>query len=117
LIFSDAGAARRDYIPRRINATELFINRLKQQVKTIVWLNPLPESAWQETTAAEIAKLKNIKMFPADSAGFKQAIDIMSGQLPIISNPGLLPPLLSLRAKRSNRIDSDSRQRSHKGDD
>jgi uncharacterized protein len=79
LIFSDAGAARRDYIPRRIDATELFLNCLKQQVKTIVWLNPLPESAWQETTAAEIAKLKNITMFPADSAGFKQAIDIMSG--------------------------------------
>lgn len=77
LIFSDAGAARRDYIPRRIRETESFLKRLKQQVKTIVWLNPLPESAWQDTTAAEIAKLPNIKMFPADSPGFKKAIEVL----------------------------------------
>jgi uncharacterized protein with von Willebrand factor type A (vWA) domain len=79
LIFSDAGAARRDWILRRIQETESFLNRLKQQVKTIIWLNPIPQKNWRETTAAEIAKLPNIKMFQADSAGFKQAIDIMSG--------------------------------------
>lgn len=79
LIFSDAGAARRDYIPRRINATELFLKRLKQQVKTIVWLNPLPESAWQDTTAAAIAQLPYLTMFPANSAGFQRAIELLSG--------------------------------------
>ncbi|WP_341736630.1 hypothetical protein [Microcoleus sp. CAWBG640] len=78
LIFSDAGAARRDYIPRRIRETKDFLNKLKQEVKTIVWLNPVPKSAWEETTAAAIAKLNNIKMFAADSAGFQKAINIMS---------------------------------------
>ncbi|MEO6861071.1 MAG: hypothetical protein ABI180_05960 [Microcoleus sp.] len=77
LIFSDAGAARRDYIPRRIRETESFLKRLKQQVKTIVWLNPLPELSWQETTAAEIAKFETLKMFAADSAGFKKAIEVL----------------------------------------
>ena len=77
LIFSDTGAARRDWILRRIEETESFLNRLKQQVKTIVWLNPLPESAWRETTAAAIAKLPNIKMFAADSAGFQKAIEVL----------------------------------------
>ena len=77
LIFSDAGAARRDYIPRRIRETDSFLKRLKQQVKTIVWLNPVPESAWQETTAAKIAKLETLKMFTADSAGFQKAIEVL----------------------------------------
>ena len=77
LIFSDAGAARRDYIPRRIRETESFLKRLKQQVKTIVWLNPIPELSWQETTAAKIAKFETMKMFAADSAGFQKAIEVL----------------------------------------
>jgi uncharacterized protein len=78
LIFSDAGAARRDYISRRIEETGSFLKLLKPQVKTIVWLNPLPESAWRETTAAAVAKLPNIKMFAADREGFQKAIELMS---------------------------------------
>ena len=77
LIFSDAGAARRDYIPRRIRETESFLKCFKQQVKTIVWLNPIPELSWQETTAAEIAKFETLKMFTADSGGFQQAIEVL----------------------------------------
>lgn len=77
LIFSDAGAARRDYIPRRLRETESFLKRLKQQVKTIVWLNPVPESSWQETTAAKIAQFETLKMFTADSAGFQKAIEVL----------------------------------------
>ncbi len=78
LIFSDAGAARRDYIPRRIRETKEFLKQLKQQVKTIVWLNPVPKSAWEETTAEQINGFQNIQMFSADSKGFQRAIDIMS---------------------------------------
>ncbi|MGL5059157.1 MAG: hypothetical protein ACRC62_04170 [Microcoleus sp.] len=78
LIFSDAGAARRGYIPRRIEETESFLKLLKSQVKTIVWLNPLPESVWHETTAAAVAKLPNIKMFAADREGFQKAIELIS---------------------------------------
>lgn len=77
LIFSDAGAARRDYIPRRIRETKEFLKKLKQQVKAIVWLNPLPESAWEETTAEQIAQSPNIKMFAADSKGFQAAIEVL----------------------------------------
>ncbi|MEG4632850.1 hypothetical protein QUB56_25230 [Microcoleus sp. AR_TQ3_B6] len=77
LIFSDAGAARRDYIPRRIRETESFLKCLKQQVRTIVWLNPIPESSWKETTAAEIAKFDTLKMFAADSKGFQKGIELL----------------------------------------
>ncbi|MEG4285087.1 hypothetical protein QUB68_18335 [Microcoleus sp. A006_D1] len=78
LIFSDAGAARRDYTPRRIRETQSFLERLKREVKTIVWLNPIPtKSAWEDTTAGEIAKSKIMQMFPADSKGFQRAIEVL----------------------------------------
>lgn len=77
LIFSDAGAARGDYTQRRIDQTGLFLERLKPEVKTIVWLNPVPESAWLETTAEHIAKFQNIQMLSADSQGFQMAIEVL----------------------------------------
>ncbi len=77
LIFSDAGAARRDYIPRRIRETQRFLKELKQQVKAIVWLNPVPKSAWEETTAEQINGFQNIQMFSADSKGFQAAIEVL----------------------------------------
>ena len=78
LIFSDAGAARRDYVPRRIRETKDFLKKLKKEVKTIVWLNPLPESAWEETTAEAIKGCQNIQMFSADSKGFQKAIEVLT---------------------------------------
>lgn len=77
LIFSDAGAARRDYIPRRIRETKDFLKKLKQQVKAIVWLNPVPKSAWEETTAEQINGFQNIQMFSADNKGFLKAIEVL----------------------------------------
>jgi len=77
LIFSDAGAARRDYTPRRIRETQSFLERLKREVKTIVWLNPIPESAWVDTTAGAIAKSKIMQMFSANSKGFQRAIEVL----------------------------------------
>ncbi len=77
LIFSDAGAARRDYTPGRIRETQSFLERLKREVKTIVWLNPIPESAWRNTTAGALAKSKIMQMFPANSKGFQRAIEVL----------------------------------------
>lgn len=46
LIFSDAGAARGGFNSERIELTKAFLNQLKQHVRYIAWLNPMPRSRW-----------------------------------------------------------------------
>ena len=50
LIFSDAGAARGGYSEERIEITEKFLRHLKQRVRYIAWLNPMPQKRWLGTT-------------------------------------------------------------------
>ncbi|NES96605.1 MAG: hypothetical protein F6K32_15490 [Desertifilum sp. SIO1I2] len=82
LIFSDAGATQGDLNRRRLRETTDFLEQLQRRVKAMVWLNPLPESRWEDwwertTTAGEIHRLKTIKMFPADYAGWLQAMQVL----------------------------------------
>jgi uncharacterized protein with von Willebrand factor type A (vWA) domain len=74
LIISDAGAARGQFNPTRVAATNLFINYLQQHSsRRIVWLNPMPRTRWKGTSAQYIAK--NVAMFEASAEGFRAAID------------------------------------------
>lgn len=57
MIVSDAGAARGNYNPLRIQQTAVFLRELKAYIGKIAWLNPVPEYRWAGTTAEEIAKL------------------------------------------------------------
>lgn len=82
LIFSDAGATQGDLNRRRLRETTDFLEQLQRRVKAMVWLNPLPESRWEDwwdrtTTAGEIHRSKTIKMFAADYAGWLQAMQVL----------------------------------------
>ncbi|MEC4815164.1 MAG: hypothetical protein SAK29_18090 [Scytonema sp. PMC 1069.18] len=77
LIFSDAGAARGDFILRRIEKTCEFLTQLQGYSKTIAWLNPMPQDSWDGTTAEAIANEKIVQMFPADFIGFEKAIKVL----------------------------------------
>ncbi len=78
LIFSDAGAARRYYNIDRILQTEQFVEAVKQQVRYCVWLNPVPNERWRDTSAAEIARL--IPMFELSRPDLDAAINALRGQ-------------------------------------
>ncbi|MEM8640051.1 MAG: VWA domain-containing protein [Cyanobacteria bacterium P01_G01_bin.54] len=78
LIFSDAGAARRGMNPTRIQQTQLFLQSCQARFGQVVWVNPLPESHWSETTAAEIAA--QVPMFGLSRQGFQGAIDRLRGR-------------------------------------
>ncbi|MDX2246172.1 MAG: hypothetical protein SF052_05325 [Bacteroidia bacterium] len=56
LIFSDAGAARGNFNPLRVQETTVFLRELKSFIGKITWLNPVPAYRWPGTTAEEIAK-------------------------------------------------------------
>jgi uncharacterized protein with von Willebrand factor type A (vWA) domain len=72
LIFSDAGAARGGYSEERYELTKEFLTKLKQKVRYIAWLNPMPHSRWNKTTAGEIARL--LPMFEVSRPGVQDAI-------------------------------------------
>lgn len=78
LIFSDAGAARGGYNDERYELTKEFITKLKQQVRYIAWLNPMPRSRWHSTTAGEIARL--VPMFELSRRGLQDAIGVLRGR-------------------------------------
>ncbi len=78
LIFSDAGAARGGLNEERYDLTKQFIHKLKQRVRYIAWLNPMPEKRWFGTTAGEIACL--VPMFEVSRRGLQDAIGVLRGR-------------------------------------
>lgn len=79
LIFSDAGAARRGFSLERIELTATFLMQLKQRVRYIAWLNPVPRSTWTGTTAEAIAKF--VPMFELSRRGLDNALGVLRGQI------------------------------------
>ncbi|KYC41248.1 hypothetical protein WA1_22550 [Scytonema hofmannii PCC 7110] len=78
LIFSDAGAARGGYSKERYELTQEFLVQLKQRVRYIAWLNPMPKKRWFGTTANEIAHL--VPMFELTRSGVQDAISVLRGR-------------------------------------
>lgn len=78
LIFSDAGSARGSLNSRRRRVTKMFIDDLKQHVRYVAWLNPMPRSRWAGTTAGDIANLT--PMFEISRQGLDGAIDVLRGR-------------------------------------
>jgi uncharacterized protein with von Willebrand factor type A (vWA) domain len=78
LIVSDGGAARGGYNEKRVQLTATFLRELKQQVRYLAWLNPMPRDRWLGTTAEEIAQI--VPMFAFDRVGFQSAIDALRGR-------------------------------------
>lgn len=77
LIFSDAGAARGNFMLQRIYKTFDFLEQLQQYSKALTWLNPVPEDYWENTTAKAIVDAKIVKMFSANFSGFQNAIGVL----------------------------------------
>lgn len=78
LIISDAGAARGYFNPERLELTQAFLHQLQQRVPHIAWLNPVPQSRWNRSTAGAIAKL--IPMFELNQRGMYEAISVLRGR-------------------------------------
>ena len=78
LIFSDAGAARGIYSEERYKLTQEFLKQLRQKVRHIAWLNPMPAKRWLGTTASEISSL--VPMFEVSRPGLQDAISTVRGR-------------------------------------
>ena len=80
LIFSDGGAARGNDDRQRIETTAAFLAQLRQAVRHIAWLNPMPQARWAQTSAKSIAR--HVPMFEADPDGVHKAIKALRGHRP-----------------------------------
>ena len=79
VIFSDAGAARGGWSRERIESTATFIFQLRALgIENIAWINPMPASRWQPSSAAEIAKF--VPMLSLDATQMNEAANVLSGR-------------------------------------
>ena len=57
----------------------VWMQRLTDQWKKIVWLNPVPEEYWSYTHSTQMMhKLVNQQMFPLNLNGLQDAIDSLA---------------------------------------
>jgi len=77
LIISDAGAARGYYDRIRVAQTKTFLKTLSAYTYLYAWLNPMPKTRWEATTAEDIACM--VPMFPLDREGLNDAVNILRG--------------------------------------
>lgn len=79
LIFSDAGAAKRNFNIKKIDATKELIQELRKATNKIGWLNPMLEDRWEDTSASIIQDY--VFMKEASIRGIKEIIDLFRGKI------------------------------------
>ncbi|HBE19829.1 MAG TPA: hypothetical protein DEG17_20430 [Cyanobacteria bacterium UBA11149] len=77
LIVSDGGAARRSFDEERVKSTKIWVEKLRDSVRYLAWLNPMPNQSWENTTAVEIASF--VPMFEMSRQEMNRAIRILRG--------------------------------------
>lgn len=75
VIYSDAGASRGTINPDRISETQKLLTQIKENVKKIVWLNPMPKYRWKHTSAEFIQQM--VPMFECTESEIKAAIKFL----------------------------------------
>jgi uncharacterized protein with von Willebrand factor type A (vWA) domain len=79
LVISDAGAARGFLNRPRATQTRKFLDEANRLMRAVVWINPMPSSRWQGTTAEAIATESRTAFLPLDYSSMIRAVDILRG--------------------------------------
>ncbi|WP_207713968.1 SUMF1/EgtB/PvdO family nonheme iron enzyme [Scytonema sp. UIC 10036] len=82
VIFSDGGAARGGFNPKRVELLENFLDRIRPVVRQVAWLNPLPANRWRGNTASWVTEL--VSMYPFDLTGWRRTIDDLRGRQKLV---------------------------------
>lgn len=85
VLISDAGAARRRSRISRLLDTIAFMKALRRYTSQYVWLNPLPQRYWPNSTAAQVAR--HVPMFTLDRTGIQRAVNVLRGQQHPLEKP------------------------------
>ena len=73
LILSDGGAATTTYSQERIDGMSKFFTVLSPRIRQLIWLNPLPQERWEQTSAWTIDAVLNGKMLTYEPASLLSA--------------------------------------------
>ncbi|MFL6336587.1 MAG: VWA domain-containing protein [Pyrinomonadaceae bacterium] len=79
MLVSDAGAARGARNAERAEEAAEFWRRVREQWQPAVWMNPMPSSRWERTTAEAVSKLTRLKMLELNEERLVTAVDILRG--------------------------------------
>lgn len=69
-IISDAGAARGGLHDKRIEQTRAFLDRFRARAPHLLWLNPIPRSRWEGSSAMYLSFF--VDMLEASKEGFRK---------------------------------------------
>ena len=56
IVLSDAGGATRSNDDEKIKSMQQLLKQLSRAAREIIWLNPVPVSLWENTSAATISR-------------------------------------------------------------
>lgn len=79
LVLSDGGAARGALNHRRVRETTAFLQLVRRRHKAVVWVNPMPKSRWDGSSAERLARLKDAVFLPLNANSLIQAVDVLRG--------------------------------------
>jgi len=63
----------------------MFVKGLRSEVRSVTWLNPVPQPLWKGSNAELLAR--HIPMFPLDRMGLEQAVNVLRGQPARLERP------------------------------
>ena len=79
LVVSDCGAARGLLNRARVDQTRTFLADANRRMRSVVWINPMPDARWPGTTADAVASGNTTAFLPLAHAALIRAIDILRG--------------------------------------
>jgi hypothetical protein len=79
MLVSDAGAARGARNQQRAAEAAEFWKQVREHWQPAVWMNPLPDTRWQGTTAEAISRLPGLSMLELSEERLVTAVDILRG--------------------------------------
>lgn len=79
LMVSDCGAARGFLNRSRVAHTRTFLAAANRQMRSVVWINPLPVTRWGGTTTEAVASGGTTVFLPLDHVAMIRAVDILRG--------------------------------------
>jgi uncharacterized protein with von Willebrand factor type A (vWA) domain len=79
LFVSDGGAARGFLNRSRVEQTRRFLSAANRQMRSVVWINPMPPGRWRGTTAEASASGTTTVVLPLTQPAMIRAVDILRG--------------------------------------
>ena len=79
LVVGDGGAARGFLNRTRVAQTTSFLADANRRMRSVVWVNPMPTTRWEDTSAAALAAAGGATFLPLDFTSMIRAVDVLRG--------------------------------------